>query len=227
MKTANHEIRGYQARDRDDVRRICCDAVQAGLPLSDDVFVDRELFADLWTSWFTDECPDSTWVVVSHTPLDGSVVGYLTGCEDTRRWLAWSRSAWPLALGRAASRGRLLRSDAAKFLIRNTRLLFAAGARAALSRPHSEAERFPAHLHINMTPHFRGAGVGRALIERFINRLRESRISGVHAVVGGDNQRAQAFFSREGFRVLARIPDLAFSAGPRPTRVLMGRAIVF
>jgi ribosomal protein S18 acetylase RimI-like enzyme len=217
------EIRRYLPRDRDDVRRLCCDTVRAGAPLGD-LFVDREMFADLWTSWFTDIRPEATWIATRQG--EGTVVGALSGCLDTAEWLAWTQTAWPIAIARAARRGTLLRRDAPLFLARNARLVVAAVARAIMGRSYEQARGYPAHLHIDVASDARASGVGKALVSHFLDQVRALRIPGVHAIVGASNTRALAFFERCGFVELARLPDQAFDSGPRPERVLLGTSLI-
>ena len=44
--------------------------------------------------------------------------------------------------------------------------------------------RFPAHLHINLAPAFRGRGIGARLIETFAVRAATADATGVHVVTG-------------------------------------------
>ena len=75
-------VRRYEPRDRAAVREICCDTADAGAPV-ERFFPDREVFADVLSRYYTDFAPATTWVAEQ----DGRVVGYLTGCLDTRRFL--------------------------------------------------------------------------------------------------------------------------------------------
>src|SRR5688572_29185712 len=69
-------IRQYEPRDREIVRKLCCDTGFLGNPI-DPVFGDRELFADFLTSYYTDAEPESSFVI----EVDGEVSGYLLGCR--------------------------------------------------------------------------------------------------------------------------------------------------
>lgn len=62
--------------------------------------------------------------------------------------------------------------------------------------------RFPAHLHINLDEAWRGAGVGRALIEALAGELSRRGVSGVHAVTGR-HSRNVSFYKRAGFEEVA------------------------
>lgn len=54
-------IRPYEPRDRDGVRRLCCETGFLGKPI-DPVFEDRELFADYLTRYYTDCEPESCFM---------------------------------------------------------------------------------------------------------------------------------------------------------------------
>jgi GNAT superfamily N-acetyltransferase len=63
--------------------------------------------------------------------------------------------------------------------------------------------RFPAHLHINLAPAFRGRGIGARLIETFAVRAATADATGVH-VVTGEGMRNVGFYLRRGFLQRAR-----------------------
>lgn len=58
---------------------------------------------------------------------------------------------------------------------------------------------YPAHLHIDLLPDAQGQGLGRKLIEVFIEKLRELNITGLHLGVGKKNQNAIKFYEHVGF----------------------------
>jgi GNAT superfamily N-acetyltransferase len=60
--------------------------------------------------------------------------------------------------------------------------------------------RFPAHLHINVAPEFRGHGLGSRLIEAFVRHARAAASSGVH-VVTGKGMRNVGFYERNHFSI--------------------------
>jgi GNAT superfamily N-acetyltransferase len=60
------------------------------------------------------------------------------------------------------------------------------------------ASRFPAHLHINVAPPFRGAGIGARLIEAFAAHALGAGARGLH-VVTGKAMRNVRFYERCGF----------------------------
>lgn len=198
-------IRPYEPRDRAAVRRICCETADSGKPV-ERFFHDREVFGDLLTRYYTDVEPESSWVVEE----DGRVVGYLTGCLDTRRFLRVM--IWrivPAAVVRACGRGTLFQGM--------TRRLLAANWRMALGGTASDGEllnNFPAHLHVNLQNGFRGQQAGRRLVEAFCAQARTMSVAGIHLQVSADNEAGCRFFGRLGFRELSRQPRFRMPDDP-------------
>jgi GNAT superfamily N-acetyltransferase len=58
--------------------------------------------------------------------------------------------------------------------------------------------KFPAHLHINVAPEFRSAGIGSGLIETFAADAKAAGTCGMH-VVTSRGARNVAFYARNGF----------------------------
>lgn len=77
---------------------------------------------------------------------------------------------------------------------------------------------FPAHLHINLAPSFRGGGAGSALIEAFCRDARQAGAAGVH-VVTGRRSRNRSFYARNAFDEVA-----AFDWGGTPI-VMLARSL--
>ena len=63
--------------------------------------------------------------------------------------------------------------------------------------------RFPAHVHINLDPRFRGMGHGRPLIEAFARAARAAGCPGAHVITGAD-ARNIGFYAQVGFEEVAR-----------------------
>lgn len=59
-------------------------------------------------------------------------------------------------------------------------------------------DRYPAHLHINLTANARGRGTGALLIARFVTAVAECGANGVHLVTGV-HARNVSFYRRNGF----------------------------
>lgn len=68
---------------------------------------------------------------------------------------------------------------------------------------------YPAHLHINLLPRLQGRGLGRRLIDRWLEAASAAGAPGVHLGVGDSNLRAMGFYRACGFLELARrAPEL-------------------
>lgn len=134
--------------------------------------------------------------------MHGTPIGYLAGCLDTE-----SFPREDTLIASAISRHRLLsKAPALAFFTRSA----IDAARDRLSRRPMAGEildsRWPAHLHINVAPEARGSGAGAALIEAWLDRLRERRIPGCHLQTIVENESAMRFFERSGFRRHGEIP---------------------
>ena len=198
---SNVIVRSYEPRDRPAVRQIACDTADRGEPVS--FFSDREVFADILTRYYTDFEPRSLWVV----EYGGQAVGYLSGCLDDRRYrrvMAWR--VVPAALVWAIVRGALARRETWRLLGALVRTW-----RSGEFRQPAALAQYPAHLHINIQPGFRGQHIGPRLVERFVEQARAAGAGGIHAGVHEDNLPARRFFERLGFAPLGHyavvLPD--------------------
>jgi GNAT superfamily N-acetyltransferase len=68
---------------------------------------------------------------------------------------------------------------------------------------HLTAE-YPAHLHINVAPEWRGGGLGARLIAAFAHDAAAAGAAGLH-VVTGEGMRNVGFYLRNGFQQLATL----------------------
>jgi GNAT superfamily N-acetyltransferase len=211
-------IRPYETRDRAAVRQICADTADAGQPV-ERFFPDREVIADLLTNYYTQFEPQSTWVVDKG---DG-VVGYLTGCLNTKRFTR--TMVWRIGPGlffKALVRGTFWHPQTLRFFRANIGL-WLTGEHAA----HSMLQEYPAHLHINLRDGFRGHGIGRELVQAFLDHAAKAGVRGVHASVSANNPRACHFFEQLGFIEVHREPRFRSPDGSGAIlyTILYGRTI--
>ncbi len=75
---------------------------------------------------------------------------------------------------------------------------------------------YPAHLHINTHPDFRGLGCGQKLIEKFVADLQLQKIVGLHIVTLLGDANIQ-FYKKNGFREIGQR-----TCGENATLLLMG-----
>ncbi len=190
------QVRPYRSADRAVVSQIACETALCGQPI-DPVFSDRALVAEALLGYYLDCEPDLTLIA----EMDGQIVGYLTGCVDSRRSEQFlARRLAPRLLGRCLGRGHWVRGAF-------WRLAWIVGRSAARwSRVGPPiVERYPAHCHINLRPGFRRAGTGSALLTAFVSELQRRGMAGVHVVSATDP--GKAFFSKSGFTIAARYPS--------------------
>jgi GNAT superfamily N-acetyltransferase len=194
------EIRLYRREDRDGVRLIAFQTGYMGEPI-DWYWRDQQTFADLITSYYTDREPESLFVA----ELDGTVMGYLTGCVDSRRAMGSATRE----IRRMIRRGAFFRPAIASFFWHS---IFDLVQDRGVPDEMLIDPRWPAHLHIDLLPEIRGRGVGRRLMNRWFGRLRELGSPGVHLGTFAENRRAIAFFETCG---LTRLGDAVAAPGFR------------
>lgn len=141
---------------------------------------------------YVEHCPDSLFLA-EHA---GRLVGYLTGCPDPS-----SMPGEDEVLVRAIARPRvLLRPRTLRFLGRTALDAARAGlCREPLASGTVDDPRWPAHLHINVTPEARGTGAADALMSAWLRQLDETRVPGCHLQTLVENHRAVRFFEKAGF----------------------------
>lgn len=168
----------------------------------DRLFSDRELFADFFTSYYTDIEPQMAMVA----ECDGEVVGYILCC--TRHL------PYPLF------QTRLLARAIPRICVRLARGVYTQNDRRFLkwflTRAVGETPRAPrraAHFHINLLTEHRNTGTGIRLFKQF---MREIESAGVREIYGQiqtfDHRRSDKVFERFGFRLFDRRPLSKFKA---------------
>jgi len=207
-------IRRYDPSDKADVCRICADTALYGEPINR--FIDdSDLVVDGLLRYYTDFEPESLFVAVA----DGSVIGYLVGCVDTRRYerIFRYRIVPSLAL-KIIFHGYILRLWLWKILA----ALITAGVKRSQFLKNI-IPVYPAHCHMNMDPRHRRAGVGAQLCATFLDYLRARGVRGVH--ISSATETGKRFFSKMGFTLLAKIPAPPL-AGIAPGEIwLMGKRV--
>lgn len=173
---------------------LCCRTGDGGDPISTERW---QLFARIWIEPYRVLMPEWSYVALA----DRRVVGYLTGCPDTAAFERrhFVRCTLPL-LGQIVF-GRY-RGDAYGTRFARQAIRLEKSAVRSFPRPIRRRllRQFPAHLHMNVDAEFRRGGVGRRLIERFIQDLRQRQVSGVHLFCGA---APVPFYTRMDFSELA------------------------
>ncbi|MBQ8575312.1 MAG: GNAT family N-acetyltransferase [Clostridia bacterium] len=63
--------------------------------------------------------------------------------------------------------------------------------------------KYPAHLHIDLLDEYQGKGYGSQMMKTLLAKLKEMKLPGVMLIVDKDNEGAQRFYKRAGFRKIA------------------------
>ena len=181
-------IRKYKTEDREAVRRICCETAFMGEPL-EVFFSGRQIFADLFTSYYTDYEPESLFVA----EFKGEVVGYLMGCLDTaKKGKIFSRRILPRLLLDSFFRGIFLKRKNGAFFMNFLKSLL----RGEFIQPKIPSG-YPAHLHIDIQRSFRRSGIGTMLMNAYLEYLAKNNVPGVH--LGTFSGQGRSFFLKSGF----------------------------
>jgi GNAT superfamily N-acetyltransferase len=178
-------------------RAICVATGAAGRPIT---ATRAPFFGEFWVGPYQKLLPQWTYVAEEQ----GRIVGYLTGCPDTRAFERKRRWLFALPLfAKTVLRAYPPTGDTRRFLRRalgvepEPNALFSRELKARL------LHEYPAHLHVNLEDSsVRGRGAGRILMERFFGDLRRAGVTGVHVHCG---EGPVPFYLKLGFEELERV----------------------
>ncbi len=193
MATAT--IRPYHDSDMAVVSDVCFRTALYGRSV-EPLCGDRKFIAEAVLGYYTRFEKESLFVA----EVDGRVVGYLTGCLDTRRYeRLFARAIAPRLLARFIGRGHWRH-------IGVWRIIFAAVGVGVRRRGihHKIIAEYPAHCHLDIAPDAQRMGLGSKLLEAFLDRMDSQGINGVH--VSTPTGPGKKFFAKMGFVLLARHP---------------------
>jgi ribosomal protein S18 acetylase RimI-like enzyme len=190
-------IRHYQISDQPAILELSADTAFFGDPV--EAFLeDRSLFIDAFARYYTEHEAPMAWVAESSCGL----AGFLFGCTDTasqsRLWRRYIIS------------NVLVKALAGRYRLGSKTAGFAWGMLMGMMRGEEtsvDTEIFPAHLQIDVRQGFRGEGVGKRLIEAYLEQLRQLNVLGVHLETTTHNQAACHLYEKVGFRLLDERPN--------------------
>jgi ribosomal protein S18 acetylase RimI-like enzyme len=187
----DYVTRPYEPRDRETIRRICCETGFLGKPI-DEVFGDRDVFADFLTRYYTDVEPESSWV----GEKNGQVVGYLLSCKRwhlNRWWGFWNlarlacKVGWRFVCGKYDAKSR-------KFL----GWIIRRGSRETPLAPSGAA-----HFHFNSLKDHRKMGIARDLVVTLLEDLRKNHVPRVYGqMVTYGHRRTERVYEYLGWKVV-------------------------
>ena len=179
------EIRHPLPHDLPGIYDICLVTGDAGADGSG-VYENPDLIGHVYAGPYAVRHPEFAFVVAD----EHGVGGYVLAAPDTRAFEAWEESEWWPALRTQYPVGSAA-TDADNALV------------ALFHQPEFISDdvlvRYPAHLHIDLHPRLQGQGLGRVLIGKALDTLRESGVTGLHLAVDPRNVGGLAFYPRVGF----------------------------
>ena len=182
-------VRSFLKSDRDSVRAIAYDTAFMG-ESADRFFDGREILADFLTIYFTDYEPQSCFVA----EMNNNVIGYLLGAKSEKRQNATFIKIIPRLIIKSFLKGAPFSVNNMKFSFH----IFVSALRGEFKFPDC-TKLYPALLHINIDKKYRGIGIGRKLIETYVDYLKRENITGVHLITKSEN--AVNFFKKMGFEL--------------------------
>lgn len=190
-------IRQYNPSDQQAVFKISADTAFFGKPV--EAFLeDRRLYNDAFARYYTDYETAYTWVAEGTQ----GVFGYLLGCVNTaHQSMQWRRYIVTRVLVNAISGRYKLGRHTAGFAIGMLMGLM------KLEEPPADLIQYPAHLQINIQQGYRAAGVGRRLIDAYLEQVRQLGVDGVHLDTTSHNLAACHLYEKMGFQLLESRPN--------------------
>jgi len=161
-----------------------------GTPFFTDPYMVGQYFAAPYVHYDRESC-----FVAS---LAGVPKGYIIGALDTEDYYRWLEETWLPPLRKVFPPQDPQGTPQEAFLSRMIH--------EPPQFPQSLKD-YPSHLHIDLLPDLQGMGMGRKLMETFIESLKVRKSPGLHLGVSRKNSGAVAFYEKMGFKVLQSDAD--------------------
>jgi GNAT superfamily N-acetyltransferase len=185
-------IRRYRPADLPALYEICLKTADNGADASH-LYADPKLVGEIFAAPYATLQPDCAFVAEDE---DG-VGAYILGAPDTRAFEARCEAEWWPAL-----RGRYADTSDVPSRQRTREQWDAYYIHHPPPNPQACIDAAPAHLHIDLLPRLQGQGVGKRLMDAFLERVGGRAHLGCQA----PNTRAQRFYEIYGFRWLEGVP---------------------
>lgn len=197
-------IQPYEPKDLDALYHICLKTGDTGEDATH-LYDDPKLLGHLYAAPYATLEPDLTFVLAD----DEGVCGYILGAFDSktfyerlgREWFPGLRERYPEPGGDPETWTRDERPI--KQFYKND------------SDDDALLEDYPSHLHIDLLPRAQGSGNGRALMETFLEALKNKGSPAVHLGTSPRNVRAERFYKKMGFTELKRLEPHTLVMGKR------------
>ena len=180
------EIRPYKPSDLDSLYTICLKTGDSGKDAGRK-YKDPKLLGHLYAAPYAVLEPELTFIV----SLDEQPSGYILGTKNSKLFREISENEWFPNLR-------------AQYPLPNENDISADA--VIIKRIHEgyilkkELSDYPAHLHVDLLPNTQGKGIGKRIMQVFIDKLKELNVPALHLEVGKKNIAAVGFYKRMGFQ---------------------------
>ena len=189
-------VRPYHATDREALFRIGADTAFFGEPI-EAYMEDRNVFLEAFYAYYTDVEPEYAWVACA----DGQIVGFITGCVDSKaRNAKYARFILPRLLGKVFT---------GKYRFGRRSFGYFGGLIGGVLRgefTRVDWNTYPAHLHINVDSAWRGYKLGQRLMQAYLDQLRSLGVKGVYLDTTTLNEAACRMYEKFGFQIVDARP---------------------
>ena len=179
------KIRPYHCSDLTSIYRICLLTGNSGNDATD-LFRESDLLGHFYAAPYVIFEPEICFVVTN----DNNPCGYMIGTKDSNKFYQKCESEWFPTL---RERYPLMDEKDNSWDARIIRRIH----EGHIVKP--ELINYPAHLHIDLLPETQGQGIGRKIMDTFINKLKELDVPALHLEVGKSNLGAIKFYGKLGF----------------------------
>ncbi|HWA62053.1 MAG TPA: GNAT family N-acetyltransferase [Caulobacteraceae bacterium] len=185
-------IRPYRPADQAALCDICLKTGEAGQDATA-LYQDPMRLGHVYAAPYGVLAPETSFVAED----DEGVCGYIVGALDTFAFEKRLRTEWWPQLRRTIAdpadrpRETWTPDDRLAHLIHHPE-----------RTPRAVNEPYPSHLHINLLPRQQGQGMGRRLIETWLDRVWSLGSAGAHLGVAPANTRAMGFYAATGWQRL-------------------------
>ncbi len=183
------EIRPYHCSDLLMYYQICLKTGDSGKDASE-LYRNPELLGHFYAAPYPVFEPDISFTLTAA----GNPCGYIIGTTDSAAFYANCEKDWFPVL---RERFPLPPEEDLSLDAHMIRLIHKG------HLPNPDLAGYPAHLHIDLLPIAQGHGLGRKLMQTFINTLQKKNVSALHLQVGIANSGAIRFYESVGFNRIA------------------------
>jgi GNAT superfamily N-acetyltransferase len=181
-------IRSYRESDLFALYEICLKTGDSGKDASE-VYKDPMLLGNFYAAPYAIIHPELTFILANND----IPVGYIIGTNNSEEFFNGTEKEW---FPHLREKYIIPSDDDNSPDARIIRLIH----KGHVPRP--ELLSYPAHLHIDILPEGQGKGMGRKLIDTFITKLIDLKVTALHLEVGKKNNNAIKFYEKVGFKIV-------------------------